>query len=125
MTNLTSVTDEELIAELERRGDKLPYTAEEVERAVILDDDGWYEVGNRHWETKEYPTLRLRGKDVEVKRIADFGGGEGQGEQTWVVIQVGSQLFRKDGFYQSHYGTDWDGDFREVKEQQKTVTVYE
>lgn len=62
--------------------------------------------------------------NVPVTKVASFGG-EGQGDSLWVVVQVGTQLFRKSGYYASHYGSDWDGDFTEVRASQKTVTVYE
>lgn len=35
------------------------------------------------------------------------------------------QLFRKEGWYQSHSGSEWDGDVYEVQAREKTVTVYE
>lgn len=64
-----------------------------------------------------------------VKVIEDFGG-EGQGETRYIVIEVtdsagATQFFRKDGYYSSYDGSDWDGDFREVKAQPRTVVFYE
>jgi hypothetical protein len=41
-----------------------------------------------------------------------------------VVIRVGTQLFRKNGYYASHYGTDWDGSVDEVVSSEKVITVY-
>lgn len=32
-----------------------------------------------------------------------------RGEDVWYVFKIGDQLFRKEGAYASHYGTDWDG----------------
>jgi len=42
-----------------------------------------------------------------------------------MVIRIGDQLFRKEGYYASHYGYDWDGTFEEVEAKPKTITVYE
>jgi hypothetical protein len=99
------------------------YTAAEIEAAAeLLGDD---------WETLQYAgrystddTIVLRGEPVKIEHVAG-AGGEGEGDSIWFVTKVGDQLFRKDGYYASHYGTDWDGDFREVQAVEKTVIVYE
>lgn len=97
------------------------YTPAEIEEAVN-DWEGWGELKWQKDGAKE--TLTLRGEVIEVEKIDDFGG-EGQGDSIWVVIKVGDQLFRKDGYYLSHYGTDWDGEVTEVKPVERTVTFYE
>ena len=64
-----------------------------------------------------------------VKHVDSHGGHEGAGEEMWVVFSVTdgdvSRIFRKDGYYASWDGSDWDGDFREVKPKLKTITVWE
>lgn len=108
------------------------YTANEVEAAIEALIDGGdkeNEDGEEYsWSELAYgdvpETLSLRGEDVPVTHVIQVGG-EGQGDEIWFVIQVGDQLFRKDGYYASHYGSDWDGDFSEVRATQKTITVYE
>jgi hypothetical protein len=101
------------------------YTAREVEQAIEGHDyfDGWGEI---KWSNEGDVALEipLNGETVPVTKVASFGG-EGQGDEIWVVVQVGTQLFRKDGYYASHYGSDWDGDFEEVAAREKVVTVYE
>lgn len=67
--------------------------------------------------------------DSTVSVAEDFGG-EGMGDVMYLVLMVKNpdgtiQYFRKDGYYVSYDGGTWDGDFREVKPQQKTITVYE
>jgi len=56
-------------------------------------------------------------------------GGEGQGEVIYFVLKISDgdtvRHFRKDGYYASHYGTDWDGSFSEVSAVQRTVTFWE
>ena len=61
--------------------------------------------------------------------VIDSDGGEGQGEIIYFVMKISDgdtvRHFRKDGFYASHYGTDWDGTFAEVSAVQRTVTFWE
>jgi hypothetical protein len=56
-------------------------------------------------------------------------GGEGQGDQYWVVISISDGLttryFRRDGWYASYDGGYLDTDTFEVKPAEKVVTVYE
>jgi hypothetical protein len=114
---LNDATEEELRAALALfDAPSAPYTAAEVEPKL----------GRIGWGELEYGehSIILRGKSVPVTHTESFGG-EGQGEKRWVVVKIGDQLFKKDGYYASHYGTDWDGPFREVNQVEKTVTVYE
>lgn len=63
-----------------------------------------------------------------VRRVADYGG-EGQGDEYWVVFSVTEgdvvRTFRKDGWYQSYNGGEFDSELVEVKPVQKTITVWE
>lgn len=94
--------------------DKL--TTAEILQYIDEADYSWYELRDG-----EYP---VDGLGI-VKSVFAFGGGEGSGEEMWCVIQVGSRLFRKDGYYRSWDGDNWDGPFREVTAKPKTITVYE
>lgn len=61
-----------------------------------------------------------------VKSIYIHGGGEGDGETYYIVFQAGDILWRVDGFYQSHHGSELEYDtLREVQAKQKMITVYE
>lgn len=108
------------------------YTADEVEDAVE-NSDSVDEYGDPRisWENLSYgdvpegAVLNLRGEEVPVTRVDGKPGAEGGGEEIYVVIRVGSQLFKKEGWYQSHYGEDWDGDLREVHAVERLVTFYE
>lgn len=107
------------------------YTEEQVEDALSRalndaydtdpDDLSWDEVNE---------VLGYRGTLMtplgEFRGIADEGG-EGQGDHIEFVFRVEDtgQLFKKEGYYASHYGTDWDGPFREVHAVERTVTFYE
>ena len=81
----------------------------------------WNEVD---YQDEKYNVLILRGEKVPFEVTESDTGGEGHGEYVFIVIKVGDQLFRKEGYYASHYGTDWDGDFEEVETYEKTVTAY-
>lgn len=116
------------------------YTAEQVEQAIesANEDEGWYDA--EYWTPAgTYPNWRGEPVEQEDKRLKiDIDGtteyveyvdgklpAEGGGEEVWVVVKVGDQLFRKDGYYASHYGTDWDGNFYTVTAQVREVTFYE
>jgi hypothetical protein len=95
------------------------YTPAEIDTAV---DEQWEALSDGYGPK----TLTIRGEDVPVERLDGVPGREGGGEDIWVVIKVGDQLFRKDGYYGSGYGEDWDGgEPTEVRPVEKTVTVYE
>lgn len=109
------------------------YTAVEVLEALgdhIENGEGWYEFRtyNPAGTTREdrYLDIKvvLRGTEVPVREVERTGGMD-EGSNASVIIEVGSQFFKKSGYYASHYGHDWDGDFLEVKPVEKTVVVYE
>lgn len=96
-----------------------PFTVAGVAEAVEEDGDGWSEF---RWEGPD--SIILDGETYPVKIVDTYGGGEGQGEVVFVVFTVGDRMFKKNGYYASHYGTDWDGDLVEVEAFEKTVTDY-
>lgn len=85
--------------------------------------ESWDELA---WAVKDEKgeTLTVNGEKYPLTVVEEDTGGEGHGEYVFVVIRVGDQLFRKEGYYASHYGTDWDGTFEEVEAFQKKVTDY-
>jgi hypothetical protein len=95
------------------------YTARQIKQAIEDSDYRWYDLSYC-----VHSIIPIDGVAVGVT-LVDQEGGEGQGEHIWFVIKIGDQLFRKEGYYTSHYGTDWDGPFSEVEPVQKLVTVYE
>ncbi|AXH49315.1 hypothetical protein HWB76_gp086 [Streptomyces phage Blueeyedbeauty] len=83
------------------------------------------------YESEFYGEIRYAGKNgMELNGLGtaysvDYeGGGEGQGENMWVVFRIGDQLFRKYGYYSSWDGSDWDGDLEEVEPYEVTVVRY-
>lgn len=102
------------------------YTTAEVEAALdpVIEEEGWGELAylTDNADTRE---ISLRGEQVKVGLVTRVGGCEGGGEEAWFVLGIGDQMFRKNGWYMSHEGTTWDGDFKEVKPVVKPVTFYE
>lgn len=107
---------------------------EEEEAAAELHDsedgEGWdgleYKLKGKYLSEGEsaLTQVTIRGERAPISFVADFGG-QGQGDEIWIVFKVGDQLFRKEGYYASHYGSDWDGDLCEVEAVERTVTFYE
>lgn len=62
----------------------------------------------------------------QIEMVKEWGG-EGEGEKIGYVFHFLSHnvYMRIDGYYQSHYGSEWDNDPYEVKPQAQQVTVYE
>lgn len=71
------------------------------------------------------PTVEVNGVTYPIEVVADHGGGEGSGEERWIVIKVDGRLFRKDGYYMSYEGSTFDSELREVSPVVKEVTFYE
>lgn len=107
------------------------YTAREIEEAFAAAADieghaleeGWGELA--YYDDGYSTTITLRGEDAHIVMVESKPGREGGGEDIYVVVKVGDQFFQKDGFYASHYGSDWDGEVTEVRPVEKTITVYE
>lgn len=95
--------------------------------AAISEQEDWY------WDEIEYYTrgddaltLSIDGTEYPVKVEDEYTGGEGDwNTETFIIFKVGSQHFKKTGFYQSHYGNDWDGPLVEVHQVVRPVSVWE
>ena len=92
--------------------------------------DGWWDElewlldPNRTYGDELTPDVEVDGVTYDVEVVESDTGGEGHGEYVYVVIKVGDELFRKEGYYASHYGTDWDGRFEKVEAYVEPVTKY-
>ncbi len=97
--------------------------------AFVENTDEYYSSSESVYRELKYLS---RGSVLEVpelgllEAVEDYGG-EGQGEEFWVVFRVVStgQLFRVDGYYSSYDGGSLDGSPYEVVPVEKTITVYE
>ncbi len=95
------------------------FTAQQIKDAIETDWEGdesefYYCVEDK----AELPSLGV------VATGVDNYGGEGQGDELWVVFKVGDQLFEKDGYWQSWEGGTWDGDLFEVEPYEVTITKF-
>lgn len=99
----------------------------EADRAEVDSENvDWFEL-------EEYFYNKHRSIDAKpfgiLSKEAFDTGGEGHGENVYMVFRLvnddGTFFFKKDGYYASHYGTDWDGPFSQVTPVQKMVTFYE
>ena len=63
-----------------------------------------------------------------LEKIDSFGG-EGKGDEYWMILRLTQgdveRTFKKEGYYASHYGHEWDRYFSEVSPVEKTVIVWE
>lgn len=124
------------------------YTAQQVNEAVEAFGNDFYRDLDEGEYTREYPVghwlhgryreapaegwsdveyssfIIIDGKFVDYE-VVDTTGGMDKGSNASVTIKIGDQYFRKEGYYASHYGYDWDGPLREVVPVEKIVTVYE
>jgi hypothetical protein len=80
----------------------------------------------KNWEPKLYVTV----PDLGRVRVAEQFGGEGQGDQYYMVFEVvfdddTTRHFTINGWYASYDGGYYDGPLVEVKPVQKVVTFYE
>lgn len=68
-------------------------------------------------------SISLRGEPVEITCVQQLGGMD-KGTNANVTFKVGDQFFTKEGWYQSHYGYEYDGDFYESFPTEKITYTY-
>lgn len=107
----------------------MSFTVRDVDNAFIggnfTDLIGGNEYNIETWDGLEYGSgaVVINDRKYDWKCVASVGG-EGEGEYRALVFSIDGRLFRKEGYYASHWGTEWDGDLEEVEEYEKTVTDY-
>lgn len=95
---------------------------EDYEDVVYPPDWVWNELGEIDGE--EVP-------DFGTVRVVENFGGEGQGDQRYIVFKLTDEFgdehfFKVDGYYASYDGSSWDGsELYQVTPREKTITVYE
>jgi hypothetical protein len=104
------------IKELEEAIEKWHEDHEEEESSNAF-DDLYYTLDYAN----EGESLKLMGEPVSL--VEQFGG-EGQGDEWWVIIKVGERLFRINGWYASYNGRE-STDIEEVKPVEYTATRYD
>lgn len=93
-------------------------------RITVENELDWYGI----WSDEHDWPISIPGLG-DISLVANHGG-EGQGDEAWVVISVTDsfgdvKLYRKDGYYRSYEGAGFDTPLRQVQPKEKTVTVYE
>jgi hypothetical protein len=82
-------------------------------------------VFNELWSYRpEAPLKSFEIPSGTVTLMENQGGGEGDGEERFFVINVGDQLFQYTGYYSSWEGTEWNDNLIEVEPYEVTVTKY-
>jgi len=99
------------------------------EKATSIDHNVWYEFyealsTREHVEKFDWANTPVLPSGPAYV-VEDIGGGEGDGEERYVVFQVGDQFFQVDGYYASWDGTTWEDTIpHEVKAEEYTATRY-
>lgn len=100
------------------------------EMRTVLEDGGYTPWRSERVDIKPFPHGKVRVEDDEET------GGEGSQESIYIVLSVTAHVvedgigaerkryFRKQGYYASYDGSNWDGDFHEVWPKQKEITVW-
>lgn len=116
----------------------MTYSVEDVDRVFDqgFDLPAWtggktYHVaGDDAWEATKDGQLDDFPTELGQLFYVDEHGGEGLGDQYWVVVKIlgedGSErFFKRCGWYQSYSGGELDGPTIEVRPREKMVTLYE
>lgn len=82
-------------------------------------ESGWDYITEEGYGGKPV-VMNLLGKDVSIKVVES----KQQSEESYLILEIDGTLYRKDGWYASHYGSEWDGSFYPVKPVEKTITVW-
>lgn len=120
--------------ELLRALDRVPAFQKEdyddEEKAEMLEYRDYYTPGcliswdELAWEA-EHDRAKVTINDVEylISKVHETGGMD-KGSDACYVFKIGQVYIKKEGFYASHYGNDWDGDLYQVEPFEKTIVDY-
>lgn len=116
----------------------MTYSIEDVDRLFNegftlksrWNDHTWNVAGEEAWHSAKYGDVDDHPTELGQIYFVDEFGGEGQGDDYWVVIRIVSadgteRFFKRLGWYQSFNGGELDGPTIEVRPREKMVTVYE
>lgn len=100
-----------------------PYTVE----AALVSEWGREPWGDFDWRAKNNDNqVTIDGTTYPVEFV-EFGPDHADYDSSsalFVVFRVGDETFRKFGYYQSHYGSEWDGLIERVRAQEVTKTEW-
>ena len=87
----------------------MTYTLRDLEAAMEATYGSYW--ADIKWSIeKNGDTININGEDYKVE---------------YVTFKVDNKTYQKTGYYQSHYGSEWDGPVFEVRPKQVTVTEWE
>lgn len=85
--------------------------------------------GEDGWSLFKYEEINDVPTDLGTISVVATYGGEGQGDDYWVVVKIsnadGERYFKRCGYYQSYSGGELDGPTYEVTPVERVVTFYE
>ncbi len=110
----------------------MAHTASEVKDAIIAElskEENIDRYGDplnwRDWWSDPNTPIRIKLDDGSYDvHIEDQYMGEGDGVLTFVIVKIGDQFFKQEGYYTSYDGNDWEGDFREVAAYEEIRRVW-
>lgn len=117
-----------LLFGLQKENDRLIATYGQGDRETTLDYIDWNAAqGLFSWGKYEDKAIKHNGIAVS---LAEQHGGEGQGDEYWIVFNAVSdgqeQYFRIDGWYSSYNGSEFeDDDLFEVAPVERTYISWE
>lgn len=92
------------------------------ENPVSNRGDIYHELGDElKWGSARKDGLEL--PNIGTLNLVESFGGEGQGDQYWLIFSLGDQLFKLDGWYASFDGGYYER-ILEVEAKEVTKTVY-
>lgn len=106
-------------------------TAEEVERKII--DQFYTEDGNELAEdspwSEEWYAIEWQEKievpDLGIIEFVEQFGGEGKGDEYWIVFKINNQYFKVSAYYDSWNGVNWNETASLIEVEPKEVTKIE
>ncbi|SIL62772.1 hypothetical protein [Mycobacteroides abscessus] len=108
----------------------MSYTIKDLNKAIEDEENSWEGSWFEFEDRIEYDSAGVVVPSIGRATFVDQYGGEGKGEDLWMIFKVTSldgteRYFRRTGYWASFSGGEYDGPTREVKATQKLVTVYE
>lgn len=108
--------------QLEKKIDQLIEKAETRGENVVHEENGWEDGYYAIEQASAEKPLVIDG--FGAIECVEQRGGEGEGDEYWIVFKIGERYFRKNAFWVSWDGVDWEGSIEEVRPEQQTVTVW-